>query len=196
MLDRVREACFGKLQMYLEDAYVLDLFSGTGSLGLEALSRGAAFCRMIEKHGKTTSLLSENVRALGVDERADVICGNAISPLHWASPEGQEGPWADLIFLDPPYPWLSDAVHGSELVEALGRLTRDVLRPDGLLIFHTPRRGIFQDWIRRHVVEDHRIYGNSALWYIGAEVAADDADELEAELEGDAEVESGADEEE
>lgn len=177
MLDRVREACFGKLQMRLQDAYVLDLFSGTGSLGLEALSRGAAFCRMIEKHGKTTSLLSENVRALGVDERADVICSSAMSEVHWAPPEGQEGAWADLIFLDPPYPWLSDPQHGSELVEALGRLTREVLHPDGLLIFHTPRRGIFQDWIRRHVVEDHRIYGNSALWYIGAE--ADEAADAE-----------------
>lgn len=183
MLDRVREACFGKLQMRLEDAYVLDLFSGTGSLGLEALSRGAAFCRMIEKHGKTTSLLSENVSALGVDERADVVCGSAMSRVHWAPPEGQEGAWADLIFLDPPYPWLSDAQHGAELVEALGELTREVLRPDGLLIFHTPRRGIFQDWIRRHVVEDHRIYGNSALWYIGAEVDA----ELEGEPEADEE---------
>ena len=169
MLDRVREACFGKLQMRLPDARVLDLFSGTGSLGLEALSRGARFCRLIEKHGRTAALLQKNVDELGFEDRAHVICGSAIQDVHWESPDGTEGPWADLVFLDPPYPWLSDPRKGADLIEALGRLTREVLVEDGMLVFHTPRRGVFQSWIERHVVHDHRIYGSSALWYIGAE---------------------------
>lgn len=169
MLDRVREACFGKLQTRIPEARVLDLFSGTGSLGLEALSRGAQFCRMVEKHGRTASLLAKNVEELEFEARADVVCGSAMNEVHWEAPDEGESPWADLVFLDPPYPWLSDPRRGADLVEALGRLTREVLADDGILVFHTPRRGIFQSWIERHVVVDHRVYGSSALWYIGAE---------------------------
>ena len=170
MLDRVREAMFGKLQARVEDAKVLDLFSGTGSLGLEALSRGASFCRMVEKHGRTAALLRGNVEELGVGERAHVVCGSALNDGHWVGPDGEEEPWADLVFLDPPYPWLSDPRRGAELVEALGRLTREVLDADGMLVFHTPKRGVFQSWLERQVVTDRREYGSSALWYLGAAV--------------------------
>lgn len=168
MLDRVREACFGTLQGRVPEARVLDLFSGTGSLGLEALSRGASFCRMVEKHGKTAALLKQNVESLELSDRAHVVCGDATAAHHWLDPaDGEARRWADLVFMDPPYPWLADPERGQKLVDALDRLTTEVLAEDGIVVLHTPKRSVFTQWLEGSAL-DHRVYGTSALWYVGA----------------------------
>ena len=170
MLDRVREACFGKLMDLVDEARVLDLFAGTGSLGLEALSRGAASARMVERHAKTAQLLAANVETLGLEAEAEVVTGDALRPRSWRpadSPPGER--WADLIFFDPPYPFLSDPAKLAALWEALSELTRDVLKEEGILVFHTPGRGVWRSRMEERRVLDERTYGTSSLWYLGAE---------------------------
>lgn len=99
--DRVRESLFnmlagGRFGDPFEDAVVLDLFAGTGALGLEALSRGAARAIFVDEGRKAQALLRKNVALLGCGERAKVIGMDATR-----LPRAEEA--ASLVFLDPPY---------------------------------------------------------------------------------------------
>ncbi|MGQ0558788.1 MAG: 16S rRNA (guanine(966)-N(2))-methyltransferase RsmD [Sphingosinicella sp.] len=97
--DRAREGLFSMLTSRLgsyEDLQVADLFAGSGALGLEALSRGAAHCTFVEQDGTALAALRANVEKLGAGSRADVRAGAA----EQAQPPAQP---CDLVLLDPPY---------------------------------------------------------------------------------------------
>jgi 16S rRNA (guanine(966)-N(2))-methyltransferase RsmD len=161
MLDRVREALFSILGAEVEGARVLDLFAGTGSLGLEALSRGAGAARFVEGDARCARILRDNVAALGLAERAEVVVGDALSPRTW---HGEEDVPSDVIFLDPPYPLLRGETRG-ELFRALGALVAARLAPEGVLVFHAPRREVRPSELEPFEV-DERQYGTSALYFL------------------------------
>jgi 16S rRNA (guanine966-N2)-methyltransferase len=96
--DRVKESMFNMIQNYVEGARVLDLFSGTGNLGIEALSRGAASVLFVEKNRKSIQILEKNLQKLKVDEPFQIIQKDVISFL-----KNYEGEPFDLIFADPPF---------------------------------------------------------------------------------------------
>ena len=96
--DRVKETMFNIVQSYVPDAQVLDLFSGTGSLGIEALSRGAAKVTFVEKSKKSLQILDKNLEKLKVDEPHQIIQKDVLSFL-----KTYAGPAFDLIFADPPF---------------------------------------------------------------------------------------------
>ena len=101
--DRVRESVFNILghgipDFELEGAKVLDLFAGTGALGLEALSRGAAFCLFVEEEAEARALIRRNVEALGLTGVTKIFRRDATD----LGPAGRNGGFA-LAFLDPPY---------------------------------------------------------------------------------------------
>ncbi len=168
MLDRVREAMFSTLGDRFEGAGVLDLFAGTGSLGLEALSRGALLARMVELDGRVVKLLDANVKALGVKDRAHVLAGDAISPAVWKDPTCER---YAVIFFDPPYPMLRDGTSRKRLLEALGRLASERLAEDGVIVFHAPR-SLLQVGEFRGMSARERTYGTSSLWYLTRDPAA------------------------
>lgn len=95
--NRIRETLFNWLQSRVADSRCLDLFAGTGALGLEALSRGAAYCTLVELNSKVSHQLRANVERLGA-QNCDVVCADALRYLQQppASP-------FDLVFLDPPF---------------------------------------------------------------------------------------------
>lgn len=99
--DRVREAVFGALGSLgaVVGAEVLDLFGGSGALGIEALSRGAASATFVERDREVRRVLGSNVEHLGLGDRAEVLAGDAERFLA----EGRPGHLYDLAFLDPPY---------------------------------------------------------------------------------------------
>jgi len=110
--DRVREALFSALGD-VSGAAALDLFAGTGALGIEALSRGAERAVFVERAGPALAALRANIDALGLHDRAKIIA----QPVARAVPSIlREGPF-DLIFIDPPYAALAEV---SGLVAALG----------------------------------------------------------------------------
>ena len=109
MLDRVREALFSTVQDWTADARVLDLFAGSGSLGLEALSRGAERARFVERSAAALSVLRRNVQTLGVADRVEIVRGNALQPATWHDSGAAEGARFDIVFFDPPYAMLEDA---------------------------------------------------------------------------------------
>ena len=98
--DRLREALFSILAPQLEGSVFLDAYAGSGSVGIEALSRGAGRAVFIEKDRAAMMLIRENLRALGADGRAEVVFGKTV-PLVAKHP-------ADIVFLDPPYPLESE----------------------------------------------------------------------------------------
>jgi 16S rRNA (guanine966-N2)-methyltransferase len=95
--DRTREALFSMLTSRLgsfDDLRVADIFAGTGALGLEALSRGAAHCVFVEREHEALKILKQNVAKLGAEGRADIRAQAA---------EGFAGGPFDIVFMDPPY---------------------------------------------------------------------------------------------
>lgn len=96
--DRVKETLFNMIQVYIPDAQILDLFSGTGSLGIEAISRGAAHVTFVEKNKKSLAILDKNIEKLRIDEPHKIIQKDVISFL-----KSYEGPAFDVIFADPPF---------------------------------------------------------------------------------------------
>jgi len=96
--DRVREAWMSLLGMRLEDAKVLDLYAGSGALGLEALSRGASRVVFVERARNALATLDANIRLLGAGEECRVIRGDALAFLGRLEPDS-----FDLALADPPY---------------------------------------------------------------------------------------------
>ncbi len=96
--DRVREAWFSILGQEVQDARVLDLFAGSGALGLEALSRGGASADFVEKARASLIALEANIEALGVGKVAKIRKGDALKFAETLEPGSYE-----LVFADPPY---------------------------------------------------------------------------------------------
>lgn len=98
--DRVREAVFSMIAEHVPDARVLDLFAGTGALGLEALSRGARFCCFVDNGAEALRLVRANILLCSAQDRSRIIAGTVASALRRLESENEP---FDLVFLDPPY---------------------------------------------------------------------------------------------
>ena len=98
--DRVREALFSSLGDKVVGARVLDLFAGTGALGIEALSRGAVFSIFVEKSKSAFNIVDKNVSGCGFSSKSRTVLGEALRTLSKLQVEGAQ---FDLVFLDPPY---------------------------------------------------------------------------------------------
>jgi len=131
-LARVREALFMILAPRLPGARVLDLFAGTGALGLEALSRGAAELVCLESSRRACLTLRANARRLGLSDRANVIQADALRFLRREAPGGG----FDLILADPPYGRGLAARAAAAVAERPGHW----LLPGGALVLLTGRR--------------------------------------------------------
>ena len=121
--DRLRESLFNILAPRLKDAIFLDAYAGTGAVGIESLSRGAARAIFIEKYRPAVALIRENLDALGLLERAVLVRGPVTREI------GQYP--ADIVFLDPPYPLENEY---ADALQILGR------NPPGLAIAQHSRR--------------------------------------------------------
>lgn len=117
----MKEALFSVIQFDIEGRRVLDLFAGTGQLGIEALSRGAECAVFVERRRDALQVIRENLEACGMTDKARVVNGDAMSYL-------KSGEKFDLIFLDPPY--------ASGLLEqALEEIVRfDICRRHGIIV--------------------------------------------------------------
>jgi 16S rRNA (guanine966-N2)-methyltransferase len=93
--DRLRETLFNVLATRIVDSLFMDIYAGTGAVGIEALSRGARRCVFIEKNRRAVEVIRENLATLGLAGRAEVFAGKASAVLQRAH--------ADIAFLDPPY---------------------------------------------------------------------------------------------
>lgn len=125
-IERVKEAIFSSVQFELPGMRVLDLFAGTGQMGIEALSRGARYADFVDHRGEAIALVRENLRRTKLLERAGLHCTDYASFL-----AGAAEPY-DLILLDPPYA-------ENFLENALKTITEiDILANDGIIITERP----------------------------------------------------------
>ena len=161
MLDRVREAVFSTLQPWLRDAVVLDLFAGSGSLGLEALSRGARTVRFVERGAPALTALRKNVEALRVGDRVDVVVADALKPTSWL-------PSVDVALLDPPYALIEES--RARVLAALAALVASHLASDGIAVLHVPRGALAAEELAPARARVRR-YGTNDLWYVVKEDA-------------------------
>lgn len=134
MKHRTREAIFNLVSTECGGRHAIDLFAGTGALGLEALSRGAASATFIEKHVPTARIVEENIRTLGVADQSQLLVTSAFLwskrdlPSAVASPPS-EGGW--LVFCSPPYAFYTE--RKAEMIELIGRI-QEYASPGSILI--------------------------------------------------------------
>lgn len=147
--DRVRESLFNLLGPAVDGARVLDLFAGSGALGIEALSRGAAHAVFVERNRDALRALRANVAALRLEGRCTILPGDA-----WDDSGAAAGPF-DLILADPPW--------GDEVEERVVAAAARRLSPGGMLVLEHPARRPSPEPPFGLPVLKARRYGDTAL---------------------------------
>ena len=142
--DRVKESLFEFLEDDLVDARICDIFAGTGTLGLEGLSREGHSVVFIERDRKAIELLKQNVEKLKVQD--ETLCwANDVERTSFRPKNCDDFLPYDVCFFDPPYKLVPKIAEGAKLYKSLQRLARDgVTREGALLLFRTPTRSTFQ----------------------------------------------------
>jgi 16S rRNA (guanine966-N2)-methyltransferase len=151
--ERVREALFSMLghRGVLDDARVLDLYAGSGALGLEAVSRGAASAVLVDKDQGAVRVCRANVAALGVRDKVEVVAGPALR--HVTSTSSM----FDLVVLDPPY-----AVPDTDLEQVLLALVPVVEVGGTVVVERSSRTEVV--WPEGLVAVSDRRYGETRIW--------------------------------
>lgn len=142
--DRVKESLFEFLEDELVDARIVDIFAGTGTLGLEGLSREGHSVVFIERDRLAVDLLRTNVEKLNVQN--ETLCwANDVERTSFRPKNCDDFLPYDVCFFDPPYKLVPKIVDGTKLYKSLRRLARDgVTREGSLLVFRTPTDSTFQ----------------------------------------------------
>jgi 16S rRNA (guanine966-N2)-methyltransferase len=159
--DRAKQSVFDVIAPLIDGVRVYDCFSGTGSMGLECLSRGAAFVTFFEADRPALTRLSQNIMAVKVADRSRIIPGDLFK---WfdrtntrPSTAGEIG--ADLVFLDPPYRFLTERT--DELLQLALHLTHAHLSPGATVVFrHDVKNKLDLPNLERY---DAREYGDMAI---------------------------------
>ena len=161
--DRVREALFSALEAglgTLSGLRFLDLYAGSGAVGLEAMSRGAAAVTAVESDRRTAKLVQDNAAALGFG--AVEVLAQPVARVLGQRP----GAPYDVVFADPPYP-----LENAQVEAALALLVGNGwLAPEALLVVERSTRGGEPAWPSGLTRERERKYGETVLWYVRADV--------------------------
>ena len=155
--DKVREAIFAMLANFFVGEQVLDLFAGTGALGIEALSRGAASAVFVERRTPACQIIRANLRHTRLEDRARVLCLPAERALDMLdSPFG-------LVLLDPPYAY----PHLNDIMTMVGGAR--VVGDDTMVVFeHSPRFDV-QLRYARLALQRQKVYGDTAVSIFGVQ---------------------------
>src|SRR5690554_4500585 len=171
-MSQTRESLFhlAESRMELQGAHVLDLFAGTGALGLEAISRGAESCTFVEQSGKVLKYARLNAEEFGVEDQCVFIRADVVTYL-----KKYRGPAFDLIVADPPYDF--------EAMKDLPRLALPHVAPTGLFILEHDRRIFFDGHPN---LDTSRPYGRTfvSVFLPSAEPASEDPTPTSAEHDG------------
>ncbi|MDR5586931.1 MULTISPECIES: 16S rRNA (guanine(966)-N(2))-methyltransferase RsmD [Clostridium] len=155
-LDRVKEAMFSMIQGYIPDSNVIDVFAGTGSLGLEAASRGAKEVYLIDKSSETFPLLKENIKNLKFDDFCFALNMDSYEALRKLSNQGKV---FDLIFIDPPY--------CKEMIPEAIKIIKEnnVLNENGIIVTKIDTIEEIYDGYEDIILTRSRKYGNTTVCF-------------------------------
>ena len=143
--DRAKETLFSWLQFELENKSCLDLFAGTGSLGLEALSRGAKHVTFVEREKSLYKNIIKNISNLGYENKTQAVCSDSFK---WLKTNKQK---FDLIFLDPPF----DRIDYKILIGAI--FQSNVLKKDGKIFLETNKHTALELNKTQNILKDKTI---------------------------------------
>ncbi|MBI3399035.1 MAG: 16S rRNA (guanine(966)-N(2))-methyltransferase RsmD [Deltaproteobacteria bacterium] len=152
--DKVREAIFNILPRLFAFKNVLDLFAGTGAIGIEALSRGAATATFVDSEPKAVKIIKKNLDVCGFIDKAAILAKDVESALNMLSKKGEK---FDLIFIDPPY-------NTSLMGIALNHIgNKGLLAADGLIVVESSKRMIWDGELKGIELTDRRRYGDTVV---------------------------------
>lgn len=149
-IARVKESVFATIQNKIPDSIVLDLFAGSGSLGIEALSMGAKFCYFIDHQKQAFNALTRNTSKLKISKDVKIIKSDFISFLKQTEVK------FDIIFLDPPY----DSDYIKRSVDLI--VSRDLLKKDGIIVCETSSLDRVPECDRLEVLKNKK-YGDKFI---------------------------------
>lgn len=153
---KIRESIFNMIQTSIAESAMLDLFAGSGIMGLEALSRGASKVVYVEKSSQVAGLLKENLA--NINEDIEFIISDALMVL-----DRLKGKIFDIIFVDPPY--------ASGLIEPVLRKIKDnnLLAENGLIIIEHSSSNNYAEYIEKlgFTILKEKIYGDTAITIVG-----------------------------
>tara|TARA_B100001057_G_scaffold208641_1_gene209330 strand:+ start:579 stop:1115 length:537 start_codon:yes stop_codon:yes gene_type:complete len=149
MMSKVREAIFNSLQFLIEDKEVLDLYAGSGSLGIEAISRGAKFVTFVEKSKECIDVLNKNLKELDINF---IITNTAVETFIKSSINTY-----DIVFYDPPFEMGSDKVENeiNNLVE--------ITRVDSFVVVHRHKASSEIEFSKNYEIHREKNYGQSKI---------------------------------
>lgn len=155
-LDRVKENIFNIIQFRVYGTKVIDVFAGTGSLGLEAVSRGAKECYLVDKGEKSFGLLKQNVKNLNFEDKCTCLNMDSYEVLKMMASKGVS---FDLIFIDPPY--------SKEMIPPAMQIINDnnLLNKDGFIVSKIDSGEEIFEGTDNIKLTNHRKYGNTTVCF-------------------------------
>lgn len=152
--DRIKESLFNILGIINNESKVLDLFAGSGSIGIEFLSRGAKECYFIDNSYESIKIIKENLTSTRLDEKAHVYKNNVANALDVL---GNKSIDFDYIFMDPPY--RKNLV--SSALESINN--NNLIKKDGIIIVEHEKEFILDEKIFNFIKSDERNYSDKAI---------------------------------
>jgi 16S rRNA (guanine(966)-N(2))-methyltransferase RsmD len=152
--DRVKEAIFSMIAFYIPGKIVLDLFAGTGNLGLEALSRGAKFSVFVDNNREALKLVNQNIKLLGYKDKTSVVFSDALKALDLFRKRNEK---FDIVFIDPPY---RQSLYG-EIIQSIAE--NDIIDRSGILIIEHPADIKLKDEYEGLKKIKEKKYGNTSI---------------------------------
>lgn len=149
--EKVKEGLFSAIQFEIEGRRVLDLFAGSGQLGIEALSRGAVSCVFVDRNPAAVPVIRENLCRARLEAGSQVISTDALSYIQ------RPGERFDLVFLDPPY--------GENLLPQLLPAVARLVQDGGLIVCESDAEQQLPEAVERFYLERTRQYGRIRLWF-------------------------------
>lgn len=152
-MDRVKESLFAMIQSYIKDSVFLDLFAGSGQIGIEAISNGASTCYFIDNSKEVIKILNQNISNLNIKKNSKVILSDWKKSLNEFADQGIK---FDIIFVDPPY----DYNVYEKILEKVSTL--NLLNENGLIILeHSNLK--FKDTYNNLTLYKEKKYGNKSI---------------------------------
>ena len=148
--EKVKESLFSAIQFDIEGRRVLDLFAGSGQLGIEALSRGAAGCVFVDKNTEAVKIIRQNLLHTGLAEKSQVLGTDALTYLT------RPGDRFDLVFLDPPY--------ASEILMTVLNKVAPLVNDGGIIVCETDDITNLPERINRFALAKQYRFGHTLVW--------------------------------
>lgn len=154
--DRVKESLFNIINGYIIDGEILDLFAGTGSLGIECLSRGANKCVFVDVSKTSIDIVKSNIKKARVEDNAEILNIDYKSAIDKVKNKTYK---FDIIFMDPPY-------YENMFIDALKKIDgSDILKDDGIIVVEHDTKQEFPESIGNLIKDRSKKYGNTTLTF-------------------------------